>query len=143
MRMKPVDVAGSVYSSGGLRFGGFQTFDFLLATENLEKLCSGVIQEIVAEAHYLAFWQHRFPDFVFLLSAWWTRSAGLALLLAALGYCLELLRFFLLGPSRMIAVLSWLWGWLRLAAYPVAVVLTWSESKFLAVALAVFFGLQT
>jgi hypothetical protein len=65
--MQPVDALGSLYSAGGLRFGGFQTHQFIELTEELEELRPGVREEIVAEAHYLVYWLHRFPEISFFV----------------------------------------------------------------------------
>ena len=145
MRMEPVDQGGTLYSSGGLRFGGFQSDDFIRDTEVLETVRPGVRSEIVGYAHYFVFWPHRFADLLFILSALWLGSAVAALVVSTIGYGLEILRFYLLGNYRVlsfIARLSWLWGYLRLVVFPVGVFLTWHDT-LLVTSIAVYFILQT
>src|SRR5207247_9452135 len=80
MRMAALDVQGSLYSARGLRFGGFQTAQFMTVTADLEARQSGIRAEIVAEAHHLVNWLHRFPEITFLVGAVATRSIPLRLL---------------------------------------------------------------
>jgi len=145
MRMEPVDIEGTLYSSGGLRFGGFQSDDFIRDTEVLETIRPGVRNEIVGYAHYFVFWPHRFADLLFIFSALWLGSAVAALVVSTTGYWLEILRFYVLGNYWVLSViarLSWLWGYLRLVVFPVGVFLSWHDT-LLVTGIAVYFILQT
>jgi len=111
--MAALDVQGSLYSARGLRFGGFQTAQFMTVTADLEARQSGIRAEIVAEAHHLVNWLHRFPEITFLVGAVATRSILLGLLCSFGGYVFEIARFYLLGSSPLLSRVSWLWVWLR------------------------------
>ena len=138
MRMKPVDVAGSLYSEGGLRFGGFQTMDFFYATEQLEEKRPGIREEIVAEAHYLVYWLHRFPEIAFSFGIIFYRSLLLGLLLFAAAYILEVVRFYAFGPRMLLSHACRVWNWVKVPVFIVAAGILWSDGILLPITLLVF-----
>jgi hypothetical protein len=127
--MKYSDTMGVVYSAAGLRFGGFQMADFLTWTAPLEEARPGVREEIVAEAHYLANWLHRFPEFAFFLGLLAFRSLAVSLLFFVAAYVLEYSRFYFLGPSPFLSLLCRLWEWLKLPALVIAAIILWPTSR--------------
>ena len=138
MRMKHVDNVGAIYSSSGVRFGGFQTAEFLVATESLESLRPGVREEIIAEAHYLVNWLHRFPEVVFVLGLLLAHSLMGAFLLFVVAYVMEYARFYVLGPSRLVSSLCRSWEWIKVPVCLLVAVLLWNTSRVQAVATVVF-----
>ena len=117
MRMQPDDAMGSLYSSAGFRFGGFPTAHFLKATDELETLRPGVRQEIIAEAHHLANWLHRFPEITFVVGTLVFKSFLVGLLCFFGGYLLEIARFYLWRDSPLISQISRLWKWIKFPVF--------------------------
>lgn len=142
MKMRALDVQGTLYSSAGFRFGGFQTHDFLTATAELESNRPGVREEIVAEAYHTCFWLHRFPEAAFLVGALVTRSIFISLVSFVIAYVLEIGRFYLFGTSLLVAHVSRLWSWLKLPIFVGAGISLFPEHTTLAVVLFVFLVLQ-
>ena len=142
MRMKPLDVMGSLYSSGGLRFGGFQTPDYLDATEPLEEKQPGIREKIIAEAHYIVYWLHRFPEICFFLGIILYRSISLGLLLFAAAYILEVVRFYAFGPSILLSHACRAWNWVKAPAFIVAAGILWPDGILLPITLLVFLVVQ-
>lgn len=142
MRMSFRDVLGSIYSRKGLRFGGFQTIEFIAVTEELEVLRPGVREEVVAEAHYLACWIDRFPEIAFYVAFLESRSLLLALLISACAYVCEFIRFYLLGPSLFLSHVCRLWDWVKFPASVIVAVLLWPESRAASIIVLVFVAIQ-
>lgn len=63
----PIDINGILYSGDGLRFGGFETNDFLQQTDEMERSYPGARAKISIEAHHLIFWPDRFAGELHLL----------------------------------------------------------------------------
>src|SRR3990172_5456582 len=103
MKMQPVNVMGSLYSEGGLRFGGFQSEDFLDATKDLEVVHPGAREEIIAEAHYLVHWLNRFPEIAFVFGMLFAHSISAGAWLLVMASLAELARFYLFFPSPTIS----------------------------------------
>jgi len=142
MRMPFNDVMGSLYSGGGLRFGGFQTSDFLGATEPLEEKRSGVREEIVAEAHYLVFWLDKFPEIAFFLGIVLYKSLWVALLLFVLAFILEIIRFYIFGSSPFLSRACRVWNWIKIPTFITAAIILWTEESFLSITLMAFLIIQ-
>lgn len=142
MKMEPRDVMGSLYSAGGLRFGGFQTADFLDATEPLEEKLPGIRERIVAEAHYLVFWLHKFPEIAFFFGIILYKSLSIALLLFVGAFALEIIRFYIFGASPFLSQLCRAWNWIKIPAFIIAATMLWPEGSFLPITLLVFLVLQ-
>jgi len=140
--MQPIDTAGSLYSSGGLRFGGFQTAQFISLTEELENARPGVNEEIIGEAHYLSCWSHRFPEIAFLFGTLSSRSLLIGCLCCIVGKVLEMLRFYVLGASPLISKLCRLWEWLKIPLFIGAAIWLWPEGKLLPIVFIIFLVLQ-
>lgn len=138
MKMQPKDIMGSLYSSGGLRFGGFQTYQFLELTEELEKIRPGVREEIVGEAHYLAYWLHNFPEIAFFVGTIISRSFLVGILCFIGGYILEVARFYTFGASPLISQLCRLWNWVKIAFFIAVAILLWPEGKLLPIIFIAF-----
>lgn len=142
MKMQPVDTMGSLYSSAGLRFGGFQTSQFMELTEDLEELRPGVREEIVAEAHYLAFWLHRFPEIAFFFGTLFSRSLLVGSLCFVGAFLLEIFRFYILGASPFVSHLHRLWNWTRWPLFLGASLLLWPEGRIIPIVFMMFLILQ-
>lgn len=142
MRMKPKDVMGSLYSEGGLRFGGFQTSEFLVATEPLEEKRHGVREEIVAEAHYLVSWLHKFPEIAFFFGIILYRSVWVALLFFVIAFLLEIIRFYIFGSSFFSARLCKFWGWIKIPLFIITAFILWPEDSVLSIVLVSFLIIQ-
>jgi hypothetical protein len=144
-RAEPVDVMGTLYSSDGLRFGGYRTQDFLDATEELEATRQGVRGEIVTEAKYCAVWLRAFAELCFLGAAVSLESLILGSGALALGYTVELVRCYVRGPFYLYNSSLFCRGyvWLRIPAFILAFILTYAGSKRLAVGIAAFFILES
>jgi len=142
MKMKPIDVMGSLYSKGGLRFGGFQTQQFLEVTEDIEELRPGVREEIVAEADSLIRWQHRFPEIAFLLGTVMTGSLLIGFLSFLGAYLIEILRFYTFGASPVLSRLCGLWGWVKWPLFLGAAILLWQQARMVSIVLITFLILQ-
>lgn len=142
MSMEPRDVDGILYSAGGLRFGGFQTSDFIDATEQLEQRRPGVREEIVGEAHYLVHWLHQFPGIVFFLAIIFSQSVWIALLLFVAAFVLEIIRFYIFGSSLFSPFLCRVWRWIKYPLFIIAAVVMWSENTLLSITLLVFVIIQ-
>ena len=142
MKVRPVDVKGAIYSGKGLRFGGFTTAEFLELTERLEFVRPGAREEVIAEAHYLLYWLHRFPEIVFILTLAGSRS----LLLSSAGfigaYLIEYIRFYTFGPSRLLSLMCRGWEVVRIPLCIGVAVFLWSDSPKLSIALLAFLILQ-
>ena len=142
MKMEPRDVMGSLYSEGGLRFGGFQTTDFLDATEPLEEKSLGIREKIVAESHYLAFWLHKFPEIAFFFGIILYKSLWIALLLFVVAFILEIIRFYIFGSSPFLSQVCRVWEWIKIPIFIVASISLWHEGSFLSIILIVFLIIQ-
>lgn len=142
MKMKFADVMGVVYSEKGFRFGGYTTEGFLNVVEPLESKRSGVIQEIIAEAHYIFHWLHNFPEILFLVGILTYKSLWIASMFFLAAYLIEYARFYMLRSSIIIAHISLLWSRLRIIAYLISAIYLWGQSKILAIILIAFIGLQ-
>jgi hypothetical protein len=142
MKMKPRDVMGSLYSESGLRFGGFQTGNFLNATEPLEEKSPGIREKIVAEAHYLVFWLHKFPEIGFFFGIILYKSLWIALLLFVGAFVLEIIRFYIFGSSLFLSQACRAWNWIKIPIFIIAAISLWAEGSFLPITLLVFLVLQ-
>lgn len=142
MKMQPVDAVGSLYSSGGLRFGGFQTEQFIDLTKELENARPGVREEIVGEAHYLSCWLHKFPEIAFFAGTLLSRSFLVGCLCFESGQIFEMVRFYTLGASPLISKLCRLWDWMKIPLFIGAAILLWPEGKLLPIIFITFLVLQ-
>lgn len=142
MKMEPRDVMGSLYSEGGLRFGSFQTTDFLAATEPLEEKSPGIREKIVAEAHYLASWLHKFPEIAFFFGIIFYKSLWIALLLFVVAFILEIIRFYIFWSSPFLSQVCRVWNWVKIPIFIIAAISLWSESSFLSITLIIFLIIQ-
>lgn len=142
MRMPFNDVMGNLYSGGGLRFGGFQTSDFLGATEPLEEKKPGVKDAIVAEAHYLVSWLHNFPEIAFFWGIVLCKSLWVALFLFVLAFILEIIRFYIFGASPLLSHTCRIWNWVRIPSFSIAAIIFWPEESFLSITLILFLIIQ-
>lgn len=142
MKMQPVDTMGSLYSSAGLRFGGFRTSQFIELTEDLEELRPGVREEIVAEAHYLAFWLHRFPEIAFFFGTLVSRSLLVGFLCFVGAFLLEIFRFYTFGASPLLSHLHRLWNWIKWPLFIGASLLLWPEGRLIPLVFMIFLILQ-
>ncbi len=129
--MKAIDIQGSLYSSAGLRFGGFPTQQFLEATEQLEYIKPGTRDQIIKEAHFTVQWLHKFPEVGFLIGVLWTKSILLALLIALGCYIFELFRAGFVFNSPISAVACQLWQFLKIPSYFLAAWILWPTSIWL------------
>lgn len=146
MRMQPLDVSGILYSSPrkgavGLRLG-WQMNEFAQWTDDLEALRPGAREEIVAEAHFLINWRHRFAEMAFFFGSLWAHSSLVGLLCLAVALPLEDLRFTVFGPSRILSQLSRLWTWIRWPLFLGAAVFLWQEFETISVVFVIFIILQ-
>ena len=142
MKMEPRDVMGSLYSEGGLRFGGFQTANFLDATESLEGKSPGIRGKIVAEAYYLVFWLHRFPEIAFFFGITLYKSLWTALALFVVAFIFEIIRFYVFGASPFLSQVCRVWNWIKFPIFIIAAISLWPESSFLSITLMVFLIIQ-
>jgi hypothetical protein len=142
MKMEPRGVMGSLYSEGGLRFGGFQTTDFLDATEALEEKSPGIRGKIVAEAHYIVSWLHKFPEIAFFFGIILYKSLWIALLLFVVAFILEIIRFYIFGSSPFLSHVCRVWNWIKIPIFIIAAISLWPESSFLSIALIIFLIIQ-
>lgn len=136
------DIMGNLYSSGGLNFIGFQTSDFLGVTEPLEEKRHGVRAEIVAEAHYLVFWLHKFPEVAFFFGVVLYKSLLVASLLFTLAFLFEIIRFYLFGASPVLSRVCRTWSWANTPTFIVAAVIFWPKESFLSITLIIFLIIQ-
>ena len=131
MMMKGADVNGTFYSEKGLRFGGFPTSEFLMATSALEELRPGSQQEIIARAHWTLWW----PDAVVGIAFLSVLLASKSLLAAAAATlacaCIEVVRFCYFGSFPLIPQLSRAWSVLRYPAFVIALALLWDKGWLL------------
>ena len=131
MMMKGADVNGTFYSEKGLRFGGFPTSEFLMATSALEELRPGSQEEIIARAHWTLLWADAVVQIAFL-SLLLTSKSLLAATAAALACaCIEVLRFCYFGSFPFIPQLSRAWSALRYLVFVVALLLLWGKGWLL------------
>lgn len=142
MQMDPVDNMGSLYSSKGLRFGGFQTVDFIAQTELLEARMPNIRRTIVAEAHYLVMWLHHFSEVGFLIGIFFFHSILHGIIFFCGAYFIELFRFYSFGASPIIPKVSKLWNLVKLPAFIGAIIVLWNPHLQLALILIVFVVLQ-
>lgn len=142
LEMPFIDVMGSLYSGGGLRFGGFPTSVFLEATEPLEKKQPGIREKIIGEAHYLAFWLHKFPEIVFFLGIVFYKNLWTAFLLFIAAFIFEFIRFYLFGSSPFLSGACRFWNWIKIPTFIIASIILWPEGNFLSVTLIVFLVIQ-
>ena len=143
MKMKLTDASGSLYSSPkpgvvGIWFGGFKTADFFDATEALEEKRPGAREEIIAEAHYLVFWLHRFPEIGFFFGVAFFNSLLVGLLLLGVAFIFEYVRFYMFGASLLISQLCRIWGYIKIPAFIIAAASLSPQGKFLPITLMVF-----
>lgn len=136
------DVMGSLYSGGGLRFGGFQTGEFLEATAPLEKKQPGIREKIIGEAHYLVFWLHKFPEIAFFLGIVFYKNLWTAFLLFIAAFIFEFIRFYLFGSSPFLSGVCRFWNWIDIPAFIVASIILWPGGNFLSIILIVFLIIQ-
>ena len=131
MMMKGADVNGTFYSEKGLRFGGFPTSEFLMATSALEELRPGSQEEIIARARWTLLWADAVVQIAFL-SLLLTSKSLLAATAAALACaCIEVLRFCYFGSFPFIPQLSRAWSALRYLVFVVALLLLWGKGWLL------------
>ena len=142
LEMPFVDVMGSLYSREGIRFGGFQTSEFLEATEPLEKKQPGIREKIVGEAHYLVLWLHKFPEIAFFLGIIFYKNLGIAFLLFVIAFIFEFIRFYLLGASPFLSDICRFWNWIKLPAFVIASIFLWPKESFLSIILIIFLIVQ-
>jgi hypothetical protein len=142
MKMEPVDVSGILYSSRGLRFGGFRTEEFLEETSDLENVRPGARRAIVGEAHYLATWLHCFPEVAFLVGAITFSSLAYASAFFVLAFLLEIARFYAFGASRTLSRACWVWHIIRFPLYIAAAIWLWPTGRVLAIVVIAFIILQ-
>ena len=138
MKMEPRDVMGSLYSEGGLRFGGFRTTDFLNATEPLEEKSPGIREKIVAEAHYLVCWLREFPAIGFFFGIILYKSLWIALLLFVGAFVLEIIRVYIFGSSLFLSQTCRAWKWIKIPVFIIAAISLWPEGNFLPTTLMAF-----
>lgn len=136
------DAMGSLYSGGGLRFGGFQTGDFLEATEPLEKKQPGIREKIVGEAHYLVFWLHKFPEIAFFLGIVFYKNLWTASLLFIVAFILEFIRFYTFGSSLFLSGVCRFWNWIKIPTFIITSIILWPEGHFLPIVLLIFLIIQ-
>ena len=131
MMMKGADAQGTFYSEKGIRFGGFPTSDFFMATSDLEELRPGTQQEIIARAHWTLEWRDAVVQIAFLSVLLFSKSllAAAAAMLACA--CIEVLRFCYFGSFPFIPQLSRVWSVLRYPAFVIALVLLWDKGWLL------------
>ena len=143
--VEPVDVMGTLYSSDGLRFGGYRTQDFLAATEELEAARPGVRSEIVTDGKYCAVWIRAFAELCFLVAAVSLHSLIFGCGALALGYAVELVRCYVKGPFYLYnsSLFCRVYVLLRIPAFVLAFFLTYGESKPLAIGIAAVFILES
>jgi len=143
LRMPFKNVMGSMYSASGLRFGGFQTSDFLTATEILEKKHLVTREKIVAETNYLVFWLHEFPEVAFFLGIIFYKNIWAALLLFVIAFIVEIIRFYLMGASEFLSKICRFWRWIKLPVFVITALIFWSEGRSsLSLILAIFLIIQ-
>lgn len=142
MRMQPVDRMGALYSSDGLRFGGFQTAQFFEMTDDLEDIRPGVREEIVAEAHYLVHWLHVFPEIGFFLGTIISKSLLVGFICFVVAYILEIIRFYTLRASPVISKLCYIWNWIKIPLFVGAAILLWPQGKLIPIIFILFLILQ-
>jgi len=136
------DVMGCLYSAAGLRFGGFQTAQFLELTEDIEKLRPGVREKIVAEAHYLGLWLHKFPEIAFFFGTLFSRSLLIGSLCFVGAFLLEIFRFYTFGASFLVSYLCRLWNWIKFPLFLWSVIFLWPEGRLIPIVFVVFLILQ-
>lgn len=152
LKMPSVSVDGVLYSARGLSFG-WEAKDFLYWTSEWEEKRPGAREEIIAEAHHLALWPHRFSEaafFVgtlyanlFLQNTFLTIVVGLTCFVAA--FHLEVIRFYSQGPagtSRVLSYVSMTWGLLKWPAFLIAAATLYPQGKIISVAFVTFLILQ-
>lgn len=144
MKMQPMDVMGSIYSSGGLRFGGFRTSQFNEMTSELENSRPGVREEIMAEAHYLTYWLYRFPEIAFFIGALLYESLLAGCLCFIGGYIYQIFRFYtpFFRASPLVSQLCRFWEWIKIPLFIGTAILLWPDSKVLSIAFIIFLVLQ-
>lgn len=145
MKMKLTDPSGrgSLYSSPrpgvvGVWFGGWTEATFFHATEALEEKRPGVSEEIVAEAHYLVLWLHRFPQIGFFCGVVFFKSLSASFILFSVAFIFEYIRFYTFGASLLLSHLSRIWGYIKIPAFIIVAVSLWPQDIFIPIALAVF-----
>jgi len=142
MKMSFNDIAGSLYSGAGLRFGGFQTAEFLSLTDDIERMRPGVRNEIIAEADCLAVWPHRFPEIAFFLGALFTKSLLAGCICFIVAVIVETFRFYYFGAYFFIPRLCKFWDWVKIPLFLGAAIFLWPAYRFLSVAFIIFLLLQ-
>lgn len=136
------DVMGSLHSMMGLRFGGFQTSDFLESTEPLEKKQPGIREKIIGEAHYLVQCLHNFPEIAFFFGIVFYKSLWVALLLFVIVFILEIIRFYVFGTALFLSQMCRFWSWIKAPIFIIAAINLWPESSFLSIVLIIFLIVQ-
>jgi len=136
------DVMGNLYSAAGLRFGGFQTAQFLELTEDMKKIRPGVREKIIAEAHYLGVWLHNFPEIAFFFGILFSRSLLIGFLCFVGAFFLEIFRFYTFGASLLVSHLSRLWNWIKFPLFLGSAIFLWSEGGLIPIVFIVFLILQ-
>lgn len=137
------DVNGVVYSllgddSLGVRFSDFQTAQFLELTEDIEKLQEGVRDKIVAEAHYLASWLHRFPEVAFLLGVFYSHSVLIGFYCFIAAFLIEIFRLRVFGASRLASFLCLVWNRVKWPIFLLLCLILWPANKVLSLILIIF-----
>ncbi len=133
---------GELYSGKGLRFGGFLAEEFVEATANMEDVRPEVREEIVAEAHYTTAWLDVFPEIIFLIVIVFQQSLIAACLAFMGAFMVELVRFYTLGSSPLIAKFCRIWTWLRIPVTVWIIYALWKHSISLSIATLIFSILQ-
>ena len=131
MKMNFRDVLGTLYSAGGIRFGGFQTLEFLELTEPLEEKRPGIREEIIAESYYLVMWKHDICEVGFYFGIALYTSLKIASLFLILTFIIEVIRFCLFGSSMTISYSCKVWEWVRLPIFTITSVILWPKGHFL------------
>jgi len=147
MKMAFHDQLGTLYSGDGisvvgLRFGGFQTSQFIDTTEPLERKRPGVSREVIAEAHYLAMWPYKICEIGFYIGLVCYTSLQVAFAFFFLAFFLEVIRFYLFGANLMISWVCRIWQWVKSTLFVITAIVLWSTSYLLSVYLLVFLFLQ-
>lgn len=137
------DVDGVVYSllgddSLGVRFSDFQTAQFLELTEDIEKLQEGVRDKIVAEAHYLVSWLHRFPEIAFLFGIFFSHSSLIGFYYFIAAFLIEIFRFRVFGASRLASFLCLIWNRTKWPIFLILCLVLWPVNKILSLILVIF-----
>ncbi len=131
MTMKGADVQGTFYSEKGIRFGGFPTSDFFMATSDLEELRPGSQEEIIARAHWTLMWCYAVVPIRFLSVLLFSESLLAAAAAMFACACIEVAWFYYFGSFPFIPQLSRAWSVLRYPVFVIALALLWDKGWLL------------